>query len=479
MPSRSLLVAVALAVLATAAPAAHAGLGPGDPPPSSGDGNSNHVHKQKPWKAKFQYRMERDAKAYAELNSRSDVQATLPKDQWYSIDCQMTNTTQNGEILWNHVANLGWVADQNMQTFTDGRLQGSPSCDVPGPSHVWFEQPWAATKEYRVVRTVPVRTRAGGAKRPGESYAKTTWTTIDCAAQTDGRGWVRIYQRPKVGEGWIPADALRFWQKGLPAGLPGCQGDPVSRHFVTLGDSYAAGIGARSFYSVPKNNVTKCRRSTLSYWAVLEPHLASGFISDLKDFRACSGAKTGNVLDEQLKRLDRDTALITISIGGNDLGFSTVLRNCLKPLFTTCKASVTSHFEPGDLRALEPKLDAVYRAIRSRAPNALVLVLGYPELVPRDHIDGCGAMDHTDAPYLHRAARKLNSTIQGTVGRRPGFRFVGLVQTFLGHPACNDDAADWINGFEANYVDASFHPNETGNRAIALRIASVAGRFFD
>ena len=151
----------------------------------------------------------------------------------------------------------------------------------------------------------------------------------------------------------------------------------------------------------------------------------------------------------------------------------------VQPGFTSCKESVESHFEPSDLRALEGKLDKVYRAVRDRAPNALVLVLGYPELVPRDHIDGCGAMSDGDAPYLHDAATKLNNVIDATVGLRPKFRFVGLVKTFLGHPACNKGTTDWINGITTKAGgDASFHPNVLGNQAIADRIRSAVPRFF-
>lgn len=447
------------------------------PPPDGGGGggqDGKKVRELKPWKANFTYKVVRDSNIYPELNARSGVIARVIKGQWWRIDCQLQNVTQNGPVLWNHIPNVGWIADHNMKTYTDGRIEGSPTCGDPTGAHVWFKQPWAQTKQYRLVHTTPIRTRPGGAQRGSESLAKDAWTTIDCSGRTKSRGWVRVYRRPKVGDGWIPADALRFWQKGLPGGLPRCQGDPASRGFVTLGDSYAAGIGAGSYYE------ETCHRSYKAYWALLEQQLASGYVSQLDDFQACSGDKTGDVLDDQLERLNRDTGLVTLSIGGNDLGFSTVVKNCIKPGGTSCKESIASHFEGSDLRALEGKLDKVYRAVRAKAPNALVLVIGYPELVPRDHIDGCGAMDDTDAPYLHDAATKLNNVIDATVGLRPKFKFVGVVRAFLGHSACNKGATDWINGISPGLAggDGSFHPNVLGNRAIAARIKAAAPRFF-
>ncbi|MFL5846735.1 MAG: SGNH/GDSL hydrolase family protein [Solirubrobacteraceae bacterium] len=469
MPAR--LLVLALAALALGAPAAHAAVPPGDDP--TGDTDTNHVHKLKPWKAKFEYRIVRESKAYEELNARSDVSALMHKDLWFHIDCQLTTTTQNGPVLWNHVPSLGWVADHNFKTYTDGRLEGSPSCAVPFPEHVWFEQGWAPTKQYRLKKRAAARTRPGG-KATSRIYENRSWTTIDCAATHNGRAWVQVARQPKVGTFWLRAEVLKFWQAGLPAGLPACAVDAPPLHWVAMGDSYAAGQGANDYMTGSGD----CRRSNNSYWALLQLKLKTGFQTAPSDFVACSGAKTDGVLDHQLGRLDRDTGVVTISIGGNDLGFSTVLKNCVKPRGTTCKEAIDSHFEPTDLRALESKLDGVYRAIRNRAPNAKVLVLGYPELVPRDHVDGCGAISDDDAPRLQRAATLVNNVIRGTVGKRPDFRFIGLVKTFLGHPACNDDAADWINGVVPTDSLESFHPNESGHRAIASLLTGAAPRIF-
>jgi hypothetical protein len=100
--------ALVLTLLATGVPAAHASIPPGgDPGGDPGDGNKHHVHRLRPWRPALQYQMTRDAVAHVELNARADLQALVQKGQWWPIDCQLNNRTQNGVVLWNHVANVG------------------------------------------------------------------------------------------------------------------------------------------------------------------------------------------------------------------------------------------------------------------------------------------------------------------------------------------------------------------------------------
>src|SRR5688500_10943280 len=118
MPLRPTALALLIAFLGAAS--AHAGVPPGDEPPGGDDGHRNHVYRLKPWKPRFEYRMIRDARVYSELNSRSDKVAEVLKGQWWQIDCQLVATTQNGQILWDHIPNVGWIADKNIRTYSDG-----------------------------------------------------------------------------------------------------------------------------------------------------------------------------------------------------------------------------------------------------------------------------------------------------------------------------------------------------------------------
>ena len=318
------ILGAALALALLAGSAAASPTPPGDPPPSGGDGTKNHVHRLKPWKAKFEYRMVRDAVAHDELNARADLQAQVVKGQWWPIDCQLYNRTQNGVVLWNHIHNVGWVADQAMKTYSDGRLEGAPTCAKPGAAHVWFKQRWASGKQYRAAHRAQARDRPGGA--PVAKVVQTgEWNAVNCHQAHKGRQWVFI-DFPGAASGYIPADALRFWQKGLPAGMPPCvKPPPPVRTWVAMGDSYAAGQGANDYSG------GHCRRSANSYWALLHGSLRNGLTSPAEKFVACSGATTATVRADQLAALDPTTRLVTISVGGNDLGFAGVLTACVEP----------------------------------------------------------------------------------------------------------------------------------------------------
>lgn len=470
---RTLLLVLAT-FMAISTPAL-AGIPAGDDTGGGGaDDNNDHVWKYKPWKARFVYKVVRQARAYTELNSRSDVSAEVQQGQWWAIDCQLTNTTQNGRVIWDHVANVGWVADHNLRTYTEGPLEGAPSCADPTGAHVWFEQPWSAEKQYRLKRDSVVRIRPAGEINPFVSLPKGIWTTIQCSARESGKDWIRLTDDGAGHQAWINSDALKLWQKGLPSGLPGCTGLP--RDFVVLGDSYAAGIGAGDYYT-PGDT---CYRSTKSYWTLLSAQLAPGLISPYSDFEACSGDTTAD-LRQKLAVLSKDAKLITVSIGGNDMHFGDVISACATPLDgKSCSEAIGDEFTIPKLAGLKEKLATTYDAIRTAAPRAYVLVLGYPRLVPTDHIDGCADLDDNDAPGLTQAATQLNDTIREVVQGRHKFKFVGLYKTFKDHPACNKDAQDWINGISKIAPDhkASFHPNVEGNAAIAAHIREVAPHFF-
>src|SRR5215469_17260323 len=103
-------------------------------------------------------------------------------------------------------------------------------------------------------------------------------------------------------------------------------------NYVALGDSYSSGTGTDDYY----NDGTSCDRSPEGYpalWAAA--HSAASF-----DLAACSGAKTTDVLSGQLGGLSSATNLVTITIGGNDAGFSTVMEDCVLESDSSCVSAV-------------------------------------------------------------------------------------------------------------------------------------------
>jgi hypothetical protein len=219
-------------------------------------------------------------------------------------------------------------------------------------------------------------------------------------------------------------------------------------HYAALGDSYSSGVGTRDYF--PDSG--DCQRSPKAYpqlWA--NSHKVAKF-----SFAACSGAKTDDVDANQLGSLGPDTSLVTISIGGNDIGFTSVIGQCLFTDDASC-ASAVNAAETRIRDDLPAKLDTTYAKIRSAAPNAKVVVVGYPRL---NALGPCNIPGYTDAKRasINAGADVLANVIAGRASAA-GFSFADTRWGFDGHGVCGSQ--EWING-PSNPVRESFHPNVDG-----------------
>ncbi|MGW3471765.1 SGNH/GDSL hydrolase family protein [Saccharopolyspora sp. NPDC000995] len=231
---------------------------------------------------------------------------------------------------------------------------------------------------------------------------------------------------------------------------------PGAEHYAALGDSYASGVGTRDYFE----DSGDCLRSPKAYaqlWA--DSHDVASFA-----FEACSGAVTGDVNSGQLDKLSAGTTLVTISIGGNDTGFSSVIRDCLLGDDARCDSAVSK----GEDRArneLPDKLDTTYANIREGAPNAKVVVLGYPRL---NELGDCGIPFFSDAKRqrINDGADVLAEVISGRA-EAAGFTFADTRDAFAGHGVCSCD--EWING-PSNPLVESFHPDTDGHAKAYLPV---------
>lgn len=462
------ILALGLPGMAAAKPAP--GEGPSTPAPGP---DPTHVTVLKPWGPNLKYRIVRNTTAYTELNARSDPFSYPQKDSWFTIDCQLYANTQSGRRLWTHIPGVGWVIDNAIKTYTDGRLQGVPSCADPGAGHVWFKQPWGPRKEYRVTRDVQLLDRPGGAAIATTLPAK-SWTALGCAVTHQGGLW--FYANPRGrGAGFVPANAVNRWQDGVPAGLKRCvtQPQPI-RTYAAIGDSYSSGLGTNAAQT------SGCKQSPGAFFGQLRGGLKQGIITSDFYFQACAGATSKDVLADQLDALDSGTRVVTLTAGGNDFNFERIAQSCLFPGGTPCYAAVNQEIQRSAVARVRRDLATLYTAVRRKAPNAKVYVLGYPRVVHPTRIEGCGALSREDGPVLLRAVLTMNRTIRRAIGQRRGFRYVDLTRTFQDHPACNKGSVDWLNGVHVDSLDkdASFHPNDLGHQAIAARLRQVAPQYF-
>lgn len=231
--------------------------------------------------------------------------------------------------------------------------------------------------------------------------------------------------------------------------------------YVALGDSYSSGVGAGDYDEEDGGSCMRGRHAYPVLWA--EKHPAARF-----SFAACSGATTDDVRKNQLGVLGSDTGLVTISIGGNDVGFSHILSTCKLGSEDSC-AEAVSTAEATFRTDLPPKLTTTYAEIRRAAPRARLVVLGYPRLF---ETTDCGflSMSLANRTVLNRGAQQLEGIIRSRA-QAAGAAYVSVDAWFAGHRVCADDP--WINGTVMTMYN-SYHPKAEGYSQGYLRALTAA-----
>ncbi|MQS15111.1 SGNH/GDSL hydrolase family protein [Streptomyces kaniharaensis] len=230
-------------------------------------------------------------------------------------------------------------------------------------------------------------------------------------------------------------------------------------NYVALGDSYSAGVGAGNYLG----DSGSCKRSTNAYpYLWRNAHSPSSFT-----FVACSGARTGDVLNNQISALNSGTTLVSITIGGNDAGFASTMQTCVLDSEAACLDAVSAG-EDYAQNTLPGQLDQVYTAIRAKAPNAHVVVLGYPHLykVGGGCIFGIG---DTKRAAINEAADVLDDVIAKRAADI-GFTFADVRGIFGEHEICGS-LTTWIHSTTWP-IDESYHPKASGQAGGYLPVFS-------
>lgn len=216
---------------------------------------------------------------------------------------------------------------------------------------------------------------------------------------------------------------------------------------VALGDSYSSGVGTREYYD------PNCQRSHYAYG-----ELIAGRLGATVDMQACGGATVASVTSGQLGSLDAETDYVTMTVGGNDAGFTDVLLECAQPGWASDCDGAVDGAQAYVRDVLPGSLDALYDEIATRAPNATVVVGGYPRLFMGEDCNAGTWFSPAEQERLNATADQLAETI-GAQASAHGFGFADVRGAFAGHAVC--DAQEWINGL-SNPVSESFHPNRDG-----------------
>jgi lysophospholipase L1-like esterase len=219
--------------------------------------------------------------------------------------------------------------------------------------------------------------------------------------------------------------------------------------YVALGDSYASGLGADSYTAESGS----CYRSTNAYPAVWAANNAPASYVSV----ACSGASTTTVLNSQLSALSSSTTLVSLTVGGNDVGFSDIMTTCVLYSEAECVAAV-DRAEAKARTELPGKLDTLYNAIRSRAPSARVVVVDYPEFYQLG-VWGCVGLSETSRAKINEGVNVLDGVIKSAVTRH-SFVFADVRSIFVGHQLCSGNK--WLHALNYSDIKISYHPFASG-----------------
>ena len=245
----------------------------------------------------------------------------------------------------------------------------------------------------------------------------------------------------------------------------------VSGSFVALGDSYASG---NLIPSSPSGRPAGCLRSSHDYGADAAAALKVSRYVDA----TCSGASTksmtapekvaGGTNAPQFSFLAADDSVVTLTIGGDDIGFGGILETCATlSLIDLFGDPCERHYAAGGtdrlvaaINAAAPKVAAVLRGIHARAPHARVLLVGYPDILPTTG-DGCWPevpLAFGDMPYLRGIEIDLNQMLARAAAAN-GATFVDTYQATIGHDACQRPGVKDVEGLIPTSLAAPFHPN--------------------
>ena len=253
--------------------------------------------------------------------------------------------------------------------------------------------------------------------------------------------------------------------------------------YVSLGDSYTAA----PLVPNPTGDPILCGRSTNNYPSDVSRVLSPSSFTDA----SCSSATTADMTQSQslqgglqtappqFNALKANDALVSVGIGGNDADLIGVAETCAEidathPFGTACKNHYTSGGSDPNVAAINatgPKVAAVIQGIHSRAPQAEVMVVGYPDGLPTN-----GSMcwplvpfSAGDIKYFNSLETSLNAALKQAATSN-GAKYVDTFTSSIGHDACKAPGTAWVNGIIPTSPAYPLHPNQAGEQNMANQL---------
>ncbi|WP_068159392.1 SGNH/GDSL hydrolase family protein [Rhodococcus phenolicus] len=248
--------------------------------------------------------------------------------------------------------------------------------------------------------------------------------------------------------------------------------------YVALGDSRAAGP------SLDRTAQTNgCGRSNLGYPTLVAQGVGAASFLNL----SCTGARTEHVTNTpqptsmgvvlpQIERMPSDATLVTLSIGGNDINWPTLVSQCYATApggDAGCRNDpAVSDRALSALAGLGPKVWSTLAAIRMKAPAARIVLVGHGGIFGDR---GCWPnlpISNADAVWAKGFFAMMNGVL-ATAAATSGTEFVDVTAGAEGHDACAAPGQRWFEGREAGPSSSPLHPNAAGMAHMASRVLGV------
>jgi lysophospholipase L1-like esterase len=170
----------------------------------------------------------------------------------------------------------------------------------------------------------------------------------------------------------------------------------------------------------------------------------------------------------QFDRLTSQTKVVTIGIGGNDIGFTEIVENCASasPFGHPCRDRYVVNGRDeisARIQATSPLVAAVLQGTHARSPKARVLFVNYAAILP-DSGPGCWPqipITEGDVPYVRAKQKELNAML-ATQAAANGAELVDWYTASIGHDACQPPVIRWVEPVVPVNAAAPLHPNLGG-----------------
>ena len=241
--------------------------------------------------------------------------------------------------------------------------------------------------------------------------------------------------------------------------------------YVALGSSFAAGPGI-------SEQLGTCGRSDHNYSNLI----ATALNLSLTDV-SCNGATIENIRDTfqrdmppQIEAISPDTALVTVTIGGNDINYTSSTFACSgTPADEHCTANLDRAAISNELRQLPDELGDMIDDIKAKAPQAVIVLVTYPRVFPIDAAN-CSELELSaeDTAFLAELGQDLEESFVSAASSRQILIADAYVRA-AGHGPCATPTERWVNG--ANVVDTGirYHPTANGHIEMARLVLAALG----